>query len=148
MNDPEPNPAQKRISISTLLLWIVVTYLAVTTFQLRQQLAEQGAVPASGLPIDAAVVAKQFENQTTIDPIKTKVKSVRYSPSEDAYMVRCFWDNDTTGKTWSTDARLKANGYGQYFGTIASKEFLAPLGYKQPFTVSIESPAPFSAEEK
>ena len=86
-------------------------------------------------PLPVEEVARQFEQSTTVGPIKTTVGDVRYSPKEDAYKVQFSWDNAQTNQKWFTDVQLTSDGFGGYYGQITSSEFLQPLGRTNAYTV-------------
>ena len=95
-------------------------------------------------PLSAEEVARQFEDAATLGPISTSVKDVRYSPTEDAYKVDFAWNNKKSGDRWRTQVKLTADGYGKYYGRIRNDSFYGPLGYKDGFTIAVETPSPLA----
>ena len=144
-------PDNRRFSFSfgSIILGIAIVGLAITNVmtyrelsQIKQALQTHGPMSAEPRwPLSAQEVARQFEKSTTLGPVSTTVKEVRYSPEEDAYRVRYSWANETTGEVWSTDVELSPTGYGEYYGEIRSDQFLDPLGYDERFVVSVETPS-------
>lgn len=108
---------------------------------MERELAE---IHQERLPLSAEEVARQFEEGTTLGPISTTVKDVRYSPAEDAYKVDLSWTDATTGNSWSTDVILSTDGYGTYFGRIRNRPFIELLGHEDGFTVAVKTPSPLA----
>ncbi|MCM2374720.1 hypothetical protein [Aporhodopirellula aestuarii] len=104
--------------------------------QLKQELTSQQ-------PLSPKEVARQFEKRATLGPITTTVKDVRYSLEADAYKVNFSWVDSTSGKTWYSDLRLNHDGFGKYYGQIRNGPFIQPLGYKEAFAITVETPSSF-----
>lgn len=66
------------------------------------------------------------------------------SSTSDSYKVSFSWADNTTKKTWSSDVKLTADGYGTYYGRIRNDPFIVPLGYKDGFTVVVQTPSPLA----
>ena len=144
-------PAPCPLSQGNTLIWLVVVGLAVSNFMLHQRLAGierqiNARLPGQGgvAPLSPAEVARQFEERTTVNPITVSVKDVRYSPNDDSYKVDFSWTNAKTNETWLSDIKLKADGYGSYFGQIHNGPFLEPLGQKDAYTVLVKTPSPLA----
>lgn len=142
--EPDPNRFARRFqfSIGSMLLWMAVVCLAVTNMWTQWELSTVKRELASQQPLPAEEVARQFQQKTTLGPITVKVRDVRYSPESDSYKVAFSWTDKTTNKTWSTDVKLTSDGYGTYFGQIRNDPFITPLGFKESFTVAVETPSP------
>jgi hypothetical protein len=97
-------------------------------------------------PLSLDEVARQFENNTMPGTAKSTVKDVRYSPSEDAFLVRFSWPDPQTGDNWTTDVKLTNDGFGRYFGQIRNPEFLKQLRHTtDSYTVVVEAPSPLKS---
>lgn len=146
-----------RYSVSSLLLLMVVVALFFSLMIVYRQLREVekrlAAVDAKLLHAETAVlsvqpippqeVAKQFESRTSNGSVKTTVSDVRYSPKEDAYQVEFSWIDPATKSNWTTDIRLKSDGFGRYFGSIRSDEYLKAIASNNDtYLVVVESASP------
>ena len=129
--------------MGTLLLWVAILAVAINTALLNRQIYLLKHEVAAQQPLTPKEVARQFEKSTTLGPISTSVRDVRYSEEADTYRVEFSWVDATTGKTWFTDVRLKHDGFGIYYGKIRNGPFIKPLGYKDSFTVAVETPSSF-----
>lgn len=132
-----------RFSIGTLLLWVAVCGLILNTVSMNRKLSQLSQEVASQRPLPTIEVARQFEESTTLGPISTTVKDVRYSEKADAYRVKFSWLDSTTGKTWYSDVRLEHDGFGVYYGKIRNGPFIQPLGRTDSFSVAVETPSSF-----
>ncbi|RCS49407.1 hypothetical protein DTL42_12845 [Bremerella cremea] len=154
MTNPELEdspPAAIRFSLSSVILWIAIAALILTNVMMFQEIREIKShllsSPANGqaMPISVERVAQQFaQNTNNPSTVTTKVEDVRYSPTEDTYLVSFSWTITATGKTWHSDVRLKGDGFGNYFGQIQSDQYNQPLGRTRPSTVVIQSPSPLT----
>jgi cell division protein FtsL len=155
-NDESPaGPAKRQLRFSLGQLLLIVTVaclvLAVVLLSIQMRLlsgrleATQRELSALQ-PLPVQDVAEQFEEQTTLGPIATQVKDVRYSPQEDAYLVEFSW-TVKGGQPISTDVKLEGDGFGAYIGRIPNEEFIKPLGNKDPYTVYIRAPSLLEAAE-
>jgi hypothetical protein len=141
---PIQSPRRFRFSIGTLLLWIAIAALTANTIITNRKLARLNMELSSYQPLPPKEVARQFAKSTTHGPITTSVTDVRYSPDNDEYKVQFSWVDATNGKTWSSDTRLKHDGFGVYYGEIRNGPFIQPLGFKELFPVSVRTPSAFS----
>ena len=149
MNDAErelktPANQKPRFSLGTLLLWIAIFALTANTIVMNRELSRMKQEVAAQQPLPAQEVARQFEKSTTLGPITTSVRDVRYSEDDDAYRVKFSWTDSTTGKTWYSDVRLKHDGFGVYYGQIRNGPFIKPLGRSDSYSVSVETPSPLN----
>lgn len=133
-----------QFSLASLLQWIAIGGLAAALFATQVELRSVKSELATSRPLPAEEVASQFEQQTTLGPIRTKVKDVRYSQSKDSYKVEFSWNDATSKQDWWSDIELKADGYGAYYGQIRNDPFLTPLGHTNPYTVLVKSPSPLT----
>lgn len=145
-NDSQ-TPASRnfRFSIGTLLLWFVILALTLNAIMMNRQISRLTKEVAAQQPLSPKEVARQFEKRATLGPVSTTVRDVRYSEQEDAYRVEFSWVDATSGKTWFSDVRLKNDGFGVYYGQIRNGPFIQPLGYKESFTVAVETPSGFDS---
>lgn len=144
-NVPQANvPRRFRFSIGTLLLWMAVVALTANTVITNRRVAQLKQELESQRPLPPREVARQFEENTTLGPIATSVKDVRYSSASDAYRVKYSWVDSTTGKSWQSDIDLKSDGFGTYYGQIRNDPFLQPLGQKEFFVVAVKTPSPLA----
>ena len=144
-------PRRFRFTIATALLWMAIAGLAANTIvmnrritMMQQELDTQQYELRAHRPLPPREVASQFEESTTLGPIATSVKDVRYSRDTDSYQVEFAWVDSTTGKKWHSEVQLQSDGYGAYYGHIRNGPFIEPLGYKESFTVSVETPSPLA----
>lgn len=137
------SPRRFRFSIGTLLLWIAIGAVTMNSIIMRRQVAQLEQELASQQPLAPKDVAHQFEKSTTLGPITTTVKDVRYSAEADAYRVEFSWDDSASGETWYSDVRLDHDGFGTYYGEIRNGPFIQPLGHKEAFVVLVETPSSF-----
>ena len=135
-------PRPFRFSVGSLLLVVTVVCLATALVLTNRKLAQTERELTTLQPLSAEEVAQQFEKCTKLGPISTTVKDVRYSPTDDAYKVSFSWVDAISRKTWHTEVKLTADGYGTYFGIIRSGEFIRPLGHKDGFSVSVKTSSP------
>lgn len=133
-----------RFSIGMLLLWIAIAALTANTIITNRRLTQVTQEMAAVQPLPPNEVAKQFEKSTTLGPITTSVKDVRYSAEFDAYRVAFSWVDATSGETWQSDVRLNHDGFGVYYGQIRNGPFIQPLGHKEAFAVHIRTPSTFN----
>ena len=150
-----------RYSVGNLLLVVTVVSLATALLlthrklsQIERKLAETERELTTFQPLRADEVARQFVERTTINSISTTVQDVRYSPTDDAYKVKFSWVDPTTGKKWSSEVKLAADGYGTYMGRITfneffksvytppDKPFVEPLSGRYDFVVVVQTPSP------
>src|SRR5215212_6929499 len=79
LSSDQRSPRRFRFSVASLLLFMAVLGLAImlglTNRKLHRVEQELGAMQ----PMSPQEVARQFEQHTTLGPIKTKVEDVRYS---------------------------------------------------------------------
>ena len=137
---PERPASQRmRFSLGSLLLWTAIVGLATAYIMNSRKLSRLQSELDAHRPIPVAEVATQFEKATTIPPITVTVKDVRYSSTKDSYKIDFSWTDRTTNKSWFSDIHLKSDGYGAYYGTIRNGPFVQPLGYKNGFTVAVNS---------
>ena len=136
-----------QFSIGTLMLWTAIVCLAVSHGILALQMRGLKRELESSRPLRAEEVARQFEQRTTLPPIRTTVRDVRYSSEKDSYKVDFSWHNAKNGRTWSSDVTLKSDGFGSYFGEIRNGSFVQPLGYKSPYSVVVKSPSPLVSHD-
>jgi hypothetical protein len=142
-----PGPRRFRFSVGTLLLWIAIVALTANTIVVNRrvtQLKQEKTELASPQPLSPKEVARQFEKSTTLGPITTTVKDVRYSPAADAYRVSFSWVNSASGKTRNSVVRLNHDGFGVYYGEIPDRSFIQPLGNSLPYSVAVRTPSSFS----
>ncbi len=139
-----------QFSLASLLLVMTLVCLATALVlshrkiaQLERDIAQTKGELAALQPLSANEVARQFKNRTTLGPVATTVKDVRYSPTDDTYKVKFSWVDPTTKQIWSTDAILTGDGYGAYSGKIRSGPFITALGVKDTFFVYVEAPSSF-----
>lgn len=131
-----------QFSIATLLMLMAIVALSIALGLTYGRLARVERQLDALQPMSPEEVARQFEKNTTLGMIKTKVGDVRYSPKEDAFRVRFSWTDSTSGETWTSDVKLTADGFGRYFGQIRNPEFTRPLGYTDSYPVGVETPSP------
>jgi hypothetical protein len=148
LNEDEPMTEQRnwmRFRLSTLLLLVTVAALTIALVMTQRRLSQLESESLLRQPLSVAEVAKQFANQTSRNSIKTKVTDVRYSPKEDVYRVSFSWYDPTSKQNWSTEIRLKADGFGRYYGTIESDPYKQSLGLPTTdvFSVVVEAPSAF-----
>ncbi len=129
------------MALAALAMALLVTNRQLS--QTREQLNQTESELATMRPLAVDEVARQFESNTTLGPIKTKVRDVRYSPKEDAYRVSFSWVDPQTKQEWSTEVKLTSDGFGGYYGVIHSNEFTKPLGDTNGYTVGIKAPSSF-----
>ncbi|KAA5546996.1 hypothetical protein FYK55_00835 [Roseiconus nitratireducens] len=144
-------PRGFRWSIGTALLWVAIAGLVANSIMmhrrttlLQQKIDHQQREMSALRPLPPEEVASQFERSTTLGPITTSVKDVRYSPEKDAYRIEFGWTDATTGKQWFTDVELKSDGYGTYYGQIRNHPFIEPLGREEFYAVSVRTPSPLA----
>ena len=144
VNETITQKTPSRLSYSTMLLWILIVYLLITSIKLQRDISvmKQGNVIQT--PLSVQEVARQFEKRTHLPPISTDVRDVRYSPENDAFKVEFSWTNRDTEKTWHTDVKLSSDGYGRYIGTIRNGPFIEPTGHEDGYSVVVESPCQFN----
>ena len=126
------------VTITCLVLAIVLMSLQMRMLSGRLETTQRELSALQPLPVQE--VAEQFEQQTTLNPIATQVKDVRYSPQEDAYLVGFSW-TVKGGQPMYTDVKLKGDGFGGYFGRIPNDEFIKPLGNPDPYVIYIRAPS-------
>ena len=68
-------------------------------------------------PLPEQEVARQFEKNTTLGPVRTTVKDVRYAPKEDAYKISFSYvitGGPTASPTeWTAPVTLSSYGLGR-----------------------------------
>jgi hypothetical protein len=133
-----------KFRLSTLLLVVAVFALSIALIITQRRLVKLEAEALLNKPLSVEEVARQFTDQTSRGLIKTKVTDVRYSPKGDVYLVSFSWYDPTSKQTWSTGMRLKADGFGKYFGTIDSDPYKQSVGTATTsvFPVVVEAPSP------
>ena len=137
-----------RFSLGSMLLMMAVVCLSISLVIVYGRLMRIERELNASRPLSAEEVARQFETSTKFSTFSTKVQDVRYSPKEDSFLVSFSWDDPTTKTSWSTEVRLKPDGYGRYFGQIRSGEFLKSVGSTNDvYTVVVESPSPWRSNE-
>ena len=121
----------KQFRLSTLLLVTALIAMAciivVTRWELANLESSQSQPGGGAWPVPAKVVAESVEQRLTSHPWSTSVTDVRYSSKTDSFKVRYQWTDPNDGQTWSSDVKLKGNGYGEYTGSITNKTFLRPM---------------------
>lgn len=137
-----PVPGKVRFSYGSILLWLAIAALTINTVIMNRHVARLEQDLASQRPLAPREVARQFEERTSLGPLTTTVKDVRYSPEADAYRVEFSYANSGSGETWHSDVRLNHDGFGTYFGQIRGQPFIEPLGHKDFFPVSVKTPSP------
>ena len=130
-----------RSNYSTMLLWILIVYLLITSVKLQRDISAMKQGNVIQAPLCVQEVARQFKERTHLPPISTDVKDVRYSPRDDAFKVEFSWTNRDTEETWHTDVKLSSDGYGRYIGTIRNGPFIEPTGHENGYSVVVESPS-------
>jgi hypothetical protein len=141
----KPKRPRLRFSLSTLLLLVAIFGLTVALIisQIRNSRLEAEA--ATGRPLSFEEVVRQFEQRTSTGGVKVKVTDVRYSKKEDAYEVSFSWSDPKSKQDMSTDnIRLQADGFGRYYGQIASDPYKQSIGIPTTdiFPVIVETPSP------
>jgi hypothetical protein len=132
-----------RFSILTMLLVMAIIGLGIALFMTRRELAEAQRQLSTHQPLSLAEVARQFQSQLSTPSVAVTVDDVRYSEGEKAYKVEFSWIDPASKQRWSTETKLRSDGYGKYQGTIESDEFRKALGTVGSFVVSVESPSAF-----
>jgi hypothetical protein len=143
-----------QFSLGSMLLVIAIACMAMWMFAMSRSLTHVSArlrvlegEQTASRPLSAEEVARQFEMATNVNQLKTKVEDVRYSPEKDAYRVTFSWTDPVTKSQWSTDAMLKSDGFGVYFGPILSGEFLKAIGSKEDrYMVGVYSESPLKSK--
>lgn len=136
-----PRGPRLQFSLATLLLSMTAVGLAVALLLTNRRLAEAERRLKAIFPLPVDEVALQFENRTTVGPITTRVRDVRYSSDHDSFLVNYEWTDSQTGQTWSSDLVLESDGFGRYSAVIHNDPFIKPLGNTRGFTVLVESPS-------
>ena len=130
-------------SLRTMILLVTIACLATALMVTGLRLWNSERELRATRPLSSRQVARQFEKMTTLGPMKTKVKDVRYSHEKDSYHVEFTFTNTNDGRTWHTSVYLNGDTYGGYGGTIGSSLFYEPLGYKDGYHISVRSPSSF-----
>jgi hypothetical protein len=138
-----------RFSLGNLLAFVAIVCFTVTMIlstsrleKATQLLTEVKRQLAAHQPMSAAEVANEFEKQTTMGQVVTKVQDVRYSKAEDTYDVEFSFTDGKTQQVSTTGVHLKGDGYGRWSGQIRSDPFLAAVG-RTPgdfYSVSVKTP--------
>jgi len=123
--------------------------LVLSTRRLEQatrELAQAKLQMAALHPLDPEAVAQQFETQTTLAPMSTKVRDVRYSKTQDAYYIEFAFTDAKTGQTAITGLNLKGDGFGGWYGEIRNDSFVVPLGRNlgDAYSVYVRTPSSIS----
>jgi hypothetical protein len=147
-NSTPINPIRRfRFSLGSLLLLMAVVCLAISLAIVYSQLVRTERELEGLRPMSVEEVARQFENSTKFGNFATKVNDVRYSPTEDAFAVEFSWTDPATGTMWSTDTKLKPDGFGRYYGKIHSGEFLKAVGStSEYYMIGVETPSPLKSK--
>jgi len=143
-----------KFSLASLLILMTVVCLALSLAFVygRLQEVESRLSMIDGrqvlqMPIPAQEVVRQLENHLNFSGVQINVADVRYSPSEDAYKVDLSWSDPAAKLIWSTDVKLKSDGFGRYFGATHSSEFLKVAGSKNDsYMVFVETPSPLKSK--
>jgi hypothetical protein len=148
MPDDVPRPRRFQFSLGSMLLLTAVVGLSISLVLVYSKLVHTERALNALQPISAEEVARQFERNTTIGGgrISTNVTDVRYSPAENAYKVDFSWTDSQTGQSWSSDVKLKSDGFGTYFGQIRNSEFVKPLKSSDSYLVVVETPSALKRE--
>jgi hypothetical protein len=155
MSDETPKSEQPgvwriRYSIATLLLLMATIGLAISLGLTYRKLARTERELDAMRPLPEQEVARQFEKNTTLGPVRTTVKDVRYAPKEDAYKISFSYvisGGPTASPTeWTSSVTLSSYGLGAYRGVIQATEFNYALrglgGSPNFFSISVETPSP------
>jgi hypothetical protein len=143
----KPNRSRRmQFSLGNLLSLTAVVGLSISLALVYSKLARTERALGALSPLSAEEVARQFERNTSIagGRISTKVNDVRYSPAENAYKVTFTWTDSQLGESWSSDVKLKSDGFGTYFGKISNSEFVRPLKNSDGYLVVVGSPSPLA----
>ena len=147
VSEHSTKPARRfRFSLSTALMFVAIMGLTFALIDSQRRLAQTEKELETHRPLSLKEVASQFEQGTTLGPISTTVRDVRYSPDENAYRISFSWTNRNTAQTWSTDVMLRSDGFGQYYGEIRNTDFIKPLGHPERYLVGVQTPSGFEQE--
>jgi hypothetical protein len=144
-DDPMPR-RRLQFSLGSLMLLTAVVGLSIALVMMYMRLSRVERELGALQPLSPDEVARQFETNTMPGTVKSTVKDVRYSQSEDAFLVQFSWPDPQTGDNWSTDVKLTNDGFGRYFGQIRNSEFLKLLRHPtDSYTVVVEAPSPLKS---
>jgi len=132
-----------RFSILTMLLLMAIIGLGIALVMTRRELAEAQRQLAAYQPMSLAEVARQFQSNLSTTSVPVTVEDVRYSEAEKAYKVEFSWIDPASQQRWTTETKLRSDGYGKYQGVIESDEFRKALGTGGSLLVFVESPSAF-----
>ena len=140
----DDHPRRLRFSLSTLLLLVAIFGLSVALIISQIRISRLEREAATGRPLAFEEVARQFEQQRSTNGVTVKVTDVRYSAKEDVYRVSYSWIDPKTRQNWSTEIRLKSDGFGRYYGTIESDPYKQSIGIPTTNVVGVivETPSP------
>jgi hypothetical protein len=140
----DDHPRRLRFSLSTLLLLVAIFGLSVALIISQIRISRLEREAATGRPLAFEEVARQFEQQKSTNGVTVKVTDVRYSAKEDVYRVSFSWIDPKTRQNWSTETRLKSDGFGRYYGTIESDPYKQSIGLPTTNVVAVivETPSP------
>ena len=140
----DDHPRRLRFSLSTLLLLVAIFGLSVALIISQIRISRLEREAATGRPLAFEEVARQFEQQRSTNGVTVKVTDVRYSAKEDVYRVSYSWIDPKTRQNWSTEIRLKSDGFGRYYGTIESDPYKQSIGLPTTNVVAVivETPSP------
>lgn len=146
--DDATRPRRLQFSLGSMLMLTAVVGLSISLVLVYSKLVRTERALSALQPISVEEVARQFERNTSIGGgrITTKVTDVRYSPAENAYKVNFSWTDSQTGQSWSSDVKLKSDGFGMYFGQIRNSEFVKPLKSSDVYLVVVETPSALRRE--
>jgi hypothetical protein len=132
-----------RFRLSTMLLLVAIVALSISLVMTQRRLSQLESEAASQRPLSVEEVARQFEKNASVGPVTVKVTDARYSPKVDSYRVNFSWTDPKTKVNWESQVNLAQDGFGKYFGTISSDQFIQAVGYQGGFTVVVETPSAF-----
>ena len=138
-------PLQRRrlqFSIGSMFLWAAIMCLTISNVMTRRELVQVRRELDAQRPLTANEVARQFEERTTRGPISVTVRDVRYSPEQDSYKIDFSFTDATSSNSWTSDVRLRSDGYGTYYGEIRADPFVKALGFSERFVVSVKTRSP------
>ncbi len=132
-----------RISLTSVFCLLLIAVLVITNLVTGWRLLRIQRELSAYRPLPPKEVARQFEENTTLGRISTKVVDVRYSADKDAYRVAFSWRDTKAAETWYSEVDLASNGYGLYGGVIRSDAFVQPLE-RESYSVAVQTPSPLS----
>jgi hypothetical protein len=151
MSDESSSQASRRnrfqFSLGSMMLLTAVFALSIALVLVYSRLQKAERALDALQPMSAEEVAQQFEVNTNLVNVETKVNDVRFSPSENAFRVEFSWTDPQTKSMWSTDVKLVSDGFGVYYGKIFSSEFLKAVGASgEYYVVAVKTPSPLKAK--